>query len=147
MVKKISILILVVLIGYSNCLFFKKYDGNITLQIKINDKKSLYLNSWLKDEFEETSRLIKAFNLIYPEKNIDFQEQFPNLFVATFNEFGHDLEIKYERTNRESNSYGDIYIIDSNSGKPVKYDLTNTEVNNPIKKLSLNQSLYCIILL
>lgn len=67
--------------------------------------------------------------------------------MAAFNEFGHDLEITYERTNRESNSYGDIYIIDSNSGKPVKYDLTNTEVTISIKKLSLNQSLYCIILL
>ena len=94
---------------------------------------------------DETSRLIKSLKLSYSDKNIDLEEEFPNHFTATFNEFGHDLEIKYERKQLDSDqstSYGNIYVIDENSGKPVKYDLRNTEVNISInrKKMSLKQS-------
>ena len=85
--------------------------------------------------------MIKSLKLSYPEKNIDLEEEFPNHFTATFNEFGHDLEIKYERKqlDNDQSSYGNIYVIDENSKKPVKYDLRNTEVNNSLnrKKISL----------
>ena len=94
-----------------------------------------------KDEFDETSRLIKQFKIKYPEENFDLQDEFPNHFVVTFNEFGHDFDVKYEKKHSArdlSESTGDIYVIDSNSGQPVKYELDNVEVNY--------SSLYVIII-
>ena len=69
--------------------------------------------------------------IIYPEKNVDFQEEFPSVFKAAFSEYGHDCEVTFERKKShrsQSKNTGNIYVIDSNSGQAVKYDLDNLEV-------------------
>lgn len=88
---------------------------------------------WYKDEFDEASRLIKQFKIVYPEENVDLQDEFPNHFVVNFKEFGHDFNVKFEKKHSArdlSEGTGDIYVIDSNSGQPVKYNLDNVEVYN-----------------
>ena len=77
--------------------------------------------------------MIKQFKIAYPEENVDLKDEFPNHFVVTFNEFGHDFDVKYEKKHSArdlSEGTGDIFVIDSNSGQPVKYNLDNVEVDN-----------------
>lgn len=62
---------------------------------------------------------------------MNFQEEFPSVFIAAFSEAGENCEVKFERKQShkdQSKKTGNIYVIDSNSGQAVKYDLDNLEV-------------------
>ena len=53
--------------------------------------------------------------------------------MVNFKEFGHDFDVKFEKKHSAkdlSEGTGDIYVIDSKSRQPVKYNLDNVEVDN-----------------
>ena len=63
----------------------------------------------------------------------DFKGGFPQEFQVEFNRFSKDFSAKFSKLSNQDASYpidgSDIFVIDTLSGNPVKYDFGHDNVN------------------
>lgn len=88
-------------------------------------------------EFDENSKLETNLKISYYDQN--GQEDFPASFKICLNQFNETIERKFFR---KSNDFkfkpNDIYVIDSQTAQPTKF---NTE-NNQVKKIVIFANIF-----